>query len=208
VFIKFWQGKSLRITLGRAGALRLDAARLAAQKLHGELALGVDITAKQTAAVKPDTMQQAFERLMASKPRRRTTTIDYGGLWRMHTPAALKRKPVKDVTAAGLENAKQAIGAQHRTANKVIALLSAIMMKAGRFADNPAREVIKHQEHPRTRRLSMDELTRVWQAIDNEKEWADFFKVLILTGARRTPFCAMRYRDLDLDNGVWLVPVI
>ncbi len=53
----------------------------------------------------------------------------------------------------------------------------------------------------------MAELARVWAAADSDPEWSDFFKLLILTGARRTPFCAMRWQDLDLEAGVWLVPV-
>jgi integrase len=81
------------------------------------------------------------------------------------------------------------------------------MVKSGRWADNPARGVTKHQEHVRTRRLSIEELSRVWRAIEREREWGDFFRLLILTGARRTPFCAMRWRDIDLEAGVWMVPV-
>jgi integrase len=36
-------------------------------------------------------------------------------------------------------------------------------------------------------------------------EWTDFFRLLILTGARRSPFQAMRWRDLNLAAGVWVV---
>lgn len=36
-------------------------------------------------------------------------------------------------------------------------------------------------------------------------EWTDFFRLLILTGARRSPFQAMRWQDLNLDAGVWVV---
>jgi integrase len=36
--------------------------------------------------------------------------------------------------------------------------------------------------------------------------WADFFKILILTGARRDALCSMRRQDLDLTSGVWTVP--
>jgi integrase len=53
----------------------------------------------------------------------------------------------------------------------------------------------------------MEELSGVWKAIDKEKDWGDFFRLLILTGARRSAFCAMRWHDLDLDVGVWAVPV-
>jgi integrase len=55
--------------------------------------------------------------------------------------------------------------------------------------------------------LDNDEILRVWEALENEREWGDFFRVLILTGARRDAFCSMRWRDLNLDAGVWAVPV-
>jgi integrase len=210
VFTKFKGGRLTRITLGRAGAMRLDAARKAAQALHGELALGVDVGAARRAAKaapKAETMQEAFERFMGLKARRGRTVADYESLWRLHIPAGLKRRAVKDVAAGDVDGLKHALGKRHRTANKIVTLIGSIMAKSGRWADNPARGIAKHQEHVRTRRLSVEELSRVWSAMERELEWGDFFRVLILTGARRTPFCAMRWRDLDLDAGVWMVPV-
>jgi integrase len=210
VFTKFKHGQLTRITLGRAGAMRLDAARMAAAAYHGQLALGVDVGAARRAAKaveKPETMQQAFERFLGSKSRRSRTVADYEGLWRLHVSGGLKRKAVKDVTSADVEAVKQALGSRRRTANKVVTLIGSIMVKSGRWADNPARGVAKHQEHVRTRRLSVGELSRVWRAMGDEPEWGDFFRLLILTGARRTPFCAMRWRDIDLEAGVWMVPV-
>jgi hypothetical protein len=75
VFIKL-KGKFIRETLGRVGGLRLDAARLAAQKRHGELAMGVDIGAARRAAktqTKPETMQEAFQQFMGLKTRPQMT---------------------------------------------------------------------------------------------------------------------------------------
>jgi integrase len=211
VFTKFKHGRLTRITLGRVGAMRLDAARRAAQALHGELALGVDVGAVRRAkrdAPQAETMQQAFERFLTLKTRRLSTVGDYQSIWRLHIPASLKRKAVADVTVQDIEDAKRAAGKQHRTANLIIVLIGAIMAKSGRWADNPARGVSKHHERVRTRRLSIDELQRIWSATALLKTgWGDFFRVLILTGARRSPFCAMRWQDLNLDAGVWLVPV-
>jgi integrase len=209
VFTKFKHGKFTQITLGRVGALRLDDARKAAQKLHGEIAQGIDIAAKHKAAkIVPAagvTMQEAFERFMSAKARRPSTIRDYQSLWLLHTPAPLKRKPVSEVTAHDIEHAVRAAGKQHRTANKLVMLIGAIMAKSGRWGDNPARGITRHAEHPRTRRLSMDELARVWVAAESDPEWSDFFRLLILTGARRSPFQAMRWQDLNLDTGVWVV---
>jgi integrase len=208
IFTKHQHGRLTRITLGRVGAMRLDAARKAAQKLHGELAMGVDIGAahktKRDAPVE-ETMQQAFERFLTLKTRRASTVGDYHSIWRLHIPANLKRKAVKDVTAADIEDVKRTAGKRHRTANLIVVLIGAIMAKSGRWADNPTRGVSRHQERVRTRRLTMDELARVWAATDSDPEWSDFFRLLILTGARRSPFQAMRWQDLNLDAGVWLV---
>jgi integrase len=91
----------------------------------------------------------------------------------------------------------------------VIVLLSAIMAKSGRWADNPARGVDRFEERVRTRRLNADELGRLWRvlhAAEGGRLWADFFKILILTGARRDALCSMRWQDLDLTSGVWTVP--
>ena len=113
IFTKHQHGRLTRITLGRVGAMRLDAARKAAQKLHGELAMGVDIGAahktKRDAPVE-ETMQQAFERFLTLKTRRASTTGDYQSIWRLHIPANLKRKAVKDVTAADIEDVKRTAG--------------------------------------------------------------------------------------------------
>jgi integrase len=210
IFTKHNDGKLVRVTLGRVGALRLDAARRAAQELHGDISRGIDLIARRKqakiATAPSETMQQAFERFLTLKTRRPSTTVDYEFLWRLHIPAALKRKPIKDVTAADIEAAKRALSKHPRTANKVVILMSSIMAKSGRWADNPARSVSRHQEHVRTRRLTMDELQRVWSACEREPEWGNFFRLLILTGARRSPFCAMRWNDIDLSAGVWLVP--
>jgi integrase len=215
IFTKHKHGKLTRITLGRVGAMRLDAARKAAQALHGELAMGVDIGAKRKqAALRHEqeraagvTLEQAYEKFLTLKTRRPRTLESYETIWRLHVPAPLKRKPVADITPADIESAVRTAGKQHRTANLIVVLIGAIMAKSGRWADNPARGVTRHAEHPRTRRLGMDELARAWAAARSDPEWGDFFRLLILTGARRSPFQAMRWSDLDLDAGVWVVPV-
>jgi hypothetical protein len=48
----------------------------------------------------------------------------------------------------------------HRTANKTVALLRAVLSFAGRKGDNPAREVIWFKQAPRRRRLSDEEATK------------------------------------------------
>jgi integrase len=214
VFTKKVNGRFLRITLGKTASMTLSAARSAASAHHGDIAKGVDIaavrrSAKAAAGMKALTLAGAFERFLTLKDRRPSTTDDYKRLWRLHLPDGLKRKSLADVTQFDIEKLKTELGRKTpRTANKVIVLLSAIMSKSGRWGDNPARGIERFEERVRTRRLNADELGRLWKALEAAEGslWADFFKILILTGARRDALCSMRWQDLDLASGVWVVP--
>ncbi len=214
VFTKKLNGKFLRVTLGKTAGMTLNAARSAASAHHGDIAKGVDVVAVRKAAkvaarMKATTLADAYERFLKLKDRRPSTVRDYKMLWRLHVPDTLKRKQLADITAADVEKLKAQIGKKgQRTANKVIVLISAIMSKSGRWADNPARGVERFEERIRTRRLNADELKRLWKALDGADGslWADFFKMLVLTGARRDSLCSMRWEDLDLGAGVWVVP--
>jgi integrase len=214
VYTKKINGRLFRKTLGKADAITLLAARNAAMQFNGEVARGVDLAAtgkaaRVAAAAKAVTLEDAYRRFLTLKDRRPSTIKDYEMLWRLYVPDNLKRKPVGEITSTDLENLKSVIGRKaKRTANKVVVLVSAIMAKSGRRADNPAFEVERFEERVRTRRLNVEELTRLWKVLNSVKNslWADFFKILIVTGARRGALCAMRWQDIDLETGVWVVP--
>ena len=65
---------------------------------------------------------------------------------------------------------------------------------------NPSRDI------PRDRYLDMKEVGAVYQAADMlGYPFAGFLKLLILTGQRRTEVASMRWADLDLDAGTWVL---
>ncbi len=65
---------------------------------------------------------------------------------------------------------------------------------------NPSRDI------PRDRYLDMKEVGAVYQAADMlGYPFAGFLKLLILTGQRRTEVASMRWADLDLDGGTWVL---
>ena len=59
----------------------------------------------------------------------------------------------------------------------------------------------------RERILEDDEIRAFWQAAD-EASWpfAAIYKLLLLTGARREEVAGMKWSELDLDAGVWMLP--
>jgi len=65
---------------------------------------------------------------------------------------------------------------------------------------NPSVEV------PRDRFLSMDEVAEVYSAADLlGYPFAGFIKMLMLTGQRRTEVASMRWEDIDLEAGTWIL---
>lgn len=89
---------------------------------------------------------------------------------------------------------------------------------------NPAR-LLKPKDFaataskPRDRVLSLSELYRVWTALNQFSDTThngqtsamsvvttSAIKLLILTGARRGEIAAMRWDELNLESGVWLLP--
>jgi integrase len=65
---------------------------------------------------------------------------------------------------------------------------------------NPSNDV------PRDRFLNMDEVKRVYSAADLlGYPFTGFIKLMMLTGQRRTEVAAMRWADVDLNAGTWLL---
>lgn len=65
---------------------------------------------------------------------------------------------------------------------------------------NPSRDI------PRDRFLDMKEVGAVYRAADMlGYPFAGFLKLLILTGQRRTEVASMRWADLDLEAGTWVL---
>ena len=83
-------------------------------------------------------------------------------------------------------------------ANRTIAVLSRMLnlaIKWGWCSDNPARGIQRNQEAKRHRYLKADELVRLTKALAQhpDKQAANIFRLLLLTGARRGEVQAMRW---------------
>ena len=132
-------------------------------------------------------------------------------------PTVLRSTPLAELTAEELNELHRKIGRKHkRTANKVAVLVAAICTAAGRRFDNPASDIKRYREMPRSRRLTPDETIRLRAVLETERRnetnsramLAVFVTIALLTGARRSSIAAMRWQDLDLRHGraTWLMP--
>lgn len=208
--VKKIAGKTTRITLGRADVLRLSDAREAVADLAGRLARGENLGAKTSPVTTAPNLQAAFDDFVNRRTDMRPSTRrDYSGLWVNHVPEKLKRRSIDQIDKVALSELHASIGRTHRrTANKVMRLLSAVLAQAGR--EGAVRGVRLYHEEPRTRRLRGAEWSSLAAVLEDGSKhgdvFSDFFLLALETGARRAALLAMRWADLDLEAGVWVIP--
>jgi integrase len=143
---------------------------------------------------------------------RASSAGDYETAIRLHIRPALGRQKVCALTYGDIAALHRRISVTATyQANRAVAVLSRMLnltIKWGWRSDNPARGVQRNQEEKRHRYLTADELGRLTKALVDhpDKQAANIFRLLLLTGARRGEVQAMRWGDLDLTAGVWTKP--
>lgn len=96
-------------------------------------------------------------------------------------------------------------------ANRVAQLLSKMFALAIRWeyrSDNPVQGLEKNQEGRRNRYLSMDELERLSNVLNDHanRKCANVIKLLLFTGARRGEVINATWDQFDLEGGGWIKP--
>lgn len=154
----------------------------------------------------------------------------YEDRWRLHLKKSLGNLLAKDVTRAHLAATldamtRKGIKEETRKALTTLNLMFDYGLNRQYIEQNPAR-LLKPKDFaatankPRDRVLDLSELSQLWQALDdassihNEVDSISMMsivtttaiKLLILTGARRGEIAAMRQSELNLDEGVWVLP--
>lgn len=75
-----------------------------------------------------------------------------------------------------------------------------------RMPMNPAHGIKKFAERQRDRVLTADEIERFMDAVGLEPEpYRQFYRLALLTGARRGELMAMKWGDLDMDERTWKI---
>jgi integrase len=95
-------------------------------------------------------------------------------------------------------------------ANRILALISKIFnfaLSKEIVEVNPATRVVKpSSERTRERFLNDEEINAVWRAFENEgSQNAALFKLLLLTAQRRDEVMCMRWSEVNLETGEWLL---
>ena len=212
-------GRGIKVTLGRASRITAEQARDAARRHLAALDLGRDPAAELKAAREAERERRQAPDLSALwrdfeakhlPALREKSRAAYSSWWRVHIEPRLGKAKLADVSRAKVEQLHRevAVGSGGPTANRCLAVLSALMShaeKIGLVAANPCRGVKRAKEHARERDLSAAELRRLlaFLAASSAPE-ARLIEFLLSTGARKGEAIAARWQDIRDDW--WHVP--
>jgi integrase len=223
-------GKRRRFKLGdaRPGGMTTEQARTRARDVQRDARLGVDPLDVRKGQEAPWTLGAWIDCYMEANGQTVVrdggeVTYQYSGNHRLSRgtlqddrrllnrliSVAGASTPLENVTAehvAAWYQAEESRGTQwaRRGLQRVRAMLNAAILKK-HLSTNVARRVRWGRENPpRTRTYSEAEMTQLLDALKLVRpDVADAIRVLILTGARKSEVCQMKWGDLDLDRAVW-----
>jgi integrase len=209
-------GRERRYTIGHFPNWGTAAARQEARNLKRLIDSGGDPLAEIEAEREAPTVAELCDRFEREHlPRKRVgTAVDYRSVLANHIrPHFGKSVKVADVSfddIARLHGKITKAGHAYR-ANAALRVASKMFNLAIRWkmrADNPCKGVDRNYESKRKRYLNGDELARLTAALakHRDKQTANVFRLLLLTGARRGEVLGMRWADIDFGTKLWTKP--
>ena len=198
-------GRTRRVVLGHATAIKLARAREIAGELHAKVRLGGDPASEKREKIHRalDTFGTLAERFLEQYHRRPRTRDEVVRHLQKYA-APLHPMPVGAITlrdlASLLGRIDKASGAT--TTNRVRSTLSSCFswaMREGLALSNPVVNTNKREEQTRDRVLSNDELRRIWTAAGDDA-YGTIIKLLILTGQRRSEIARLRWSEVGGDT--------
>lgn len=222
-----------RYTIGKHGKLTPDQARKRAKELAALVARGIDPRQQELDAVAAidEAARVAAERARLEgelafgtiaatwldhyeneKDRRPSSVRQAKLIVNRHLKPRLKDKPLPHVTRADLQPIIDAIPVKQRGMRRAVFAYASILFgwahKRGDIAENPLASMAKPEApKPRDRVLADDELAAIWKASATISDpFGPFFRLLILTGQRRSEVAAINWVELDRATTTWTIP--
>ena len=217
VYRRMKGGQPERVTLGRFPEMTIEQARVNAATVNAAIEGGASPARVKRAHREEPTFGEVFNLFVPGKKKRNgeplsdRTIRDYQDCLRLHLS---KLKNLK-LSQIGRDDVKRAHIAITKTsaasANRAVSLISSVFNFAIDDLEiysgaNPASRIKKNPEVQRDRFAQSDELPRLFAAMADDP-MGDFFLLSLLTGARRSNVQEMRKSEINLDDGVWRIPM-
>jgi integrase len=207
-------GRTRRLVIGQAPAVRAGRARQIAAELHAKVKLGHDPALEKRIRIEKasHTLGALVEKYLTQQ-RSQLRPGSYRQIVRHleRLAAPLHALPLdaidRQAIAARLNSIEQNSGAV--TANRFRSTLSAMYVWGLReglvLGLNPVINTNKREERPRERVLIDAELRSVWRAL-TDSQYSIVIRLLMLTGQRVSEVTGLRWSEIDFDRGVISLP--
>lgn len=222
-----FEGRSLRLTIGRYPDLSLLEARNLAQDARSRIAKGVDPQAvkkkdKQKLTDRVDGLVAQYIVEECKGPTFAKTGVAKLASWR-NKESNLRRSLVKALGTRSIHNVTDADitritkkivdDGKPQAANNAFRDMSAFFAWCRKpprkfITVSPSDGLDRPAPSPsRDRVVSDAELAAIWAACDDVGyPYGHIVKLLMLTGQRRTEVAGLPWAELDLDAGIWELP--
>ncbi|MDE0651844.1 MAG: site-specific integrase [Gammaproteobacteria bacterium] len=210
-------GKSRRITVGRHGDIAPDRARKEAARIIARIKDGLPpVEPEPEAPPKVADLAERYQREHVAMHCKPNTVKHYGLMLKKHIVPRLGGLNSVRLGQIGRERVAALHYSLHETptmANKVVDMLSRLFNMAELWGiapegGNPCRFVRKYAEPPRERFLSEEEFRRLGQVLGEVEAEGKVhpsavaaFRLLMLTGCRKSEILTLRWEDVDLEAG-------
>lgn len=203
--------KPVRRSLGRWPTVTVDEARKQAKMMASALGRGEALTKVEvvpTLRALVDAYESKLRGEDAKRPKAPSTHARrYFNSWLGRpvseiTKAEVAELHTKLVKDAGPHAAARAV----KTLRSLFSYASDMDLYTG---PNVAKAVKYKDDTPRQRCLSADEQARLLAALKDPQfgDWVfPYFRLLMLTGVRKSNLSAAKWADINLEDGIWLIP--
>jgi integrase len=213
--------KQRAVALGTYPSVSLSKARERAGEIVASAKRGVDLIASEERDAEAQHAAEAKARPLCEianayleSVKRLRSWRDIESRARCHIIPKLGNKPIGEITRADvvefLDSLERKQGLRHQVnrCRETLRVIFAFAIERELITVNPVIGVSKRKvEIPRDRTLSSDELASIWRAIDKLPELPRaYFRVVLLTGARRNEVGRMEWSEVDLDAALWRLP--
>jgi integrase len=219
-------GRLRRHTLGRYPDLGLADARRTAIRERGRIVSGADPAAEKVdeRATYGDTVGALYE-IYKRCAEKKASWGEQRRLFEKDVLPAWRHRRVQDITRRDI---RQLLDRKAQTspimANRLLAWIRRLLsfgVDREWIIANPAWRMAKPgEEKSRDRVLTREELRILWAALQETEAYApngrtlprlsetlnDLFMVMLLTAQRGGEVARMRWQDVDLERGAWMIP--
>ena len=200
--------------IGDYPAMTLAKAREIAREWREDLRQGIDPKEKEAARrrelerMRADTFRAAFDGYAEEKLSELRTGTAVKAAVENHVFPKLADRPLREIKRKEIVDVVKAVGKQHPiAANRVSAYLKTFFLWAVNeelIEDSPAASIKRpSKEEGRDRVLADWEILAIWRACGELGAFGRAFRLMLVTGQRRTEIGAMEWREIDRKQAVW-----